>query len=84
MDPSFTGPALISMDRVWSNCITYYVEIDHLDLGFIGPDYYMCMLACSACRDVVFDATEVVCLQCQCSFESRNAVLIGVRPPQIR
>ena len=33
----------------------------------------------SVCHEVVFDADELVCLQCDCSFESRNALLIAVR-----
>lgn len=29
------------------------------------------------CVEIVFDADELVCLQCECSFESRNALLIA-------
>lgn len=32
----------------------------------------------SDCLEVVFDADKLVCLQCECSFESRNALLIAV------
>lgn len=35
------------------------------------------------CSEVVFDANELVCLQCDCSFESRNALLIAVREVHI-
>lgn len=33
---------------------------------------------CSTCMGTVFDADEVACLQCDCSFESRNVILIKV------
>ena len=32
----------------------------------------------SDCLEVVLDADKLVCLQCECSFESRNSLLIAV------
>lgn len=41
-------------------------------------------IACSVCLDVVFDADELVCVQCDCTFESRNALLIAVSNVALR
>ena len=38
----------------------------------------VCVCICSTCLQTVPDATQLVCLQCDCSFESRNSVLIAV------